>query len=222
MDSIIETSGSKNSFFSHVFSSSEESKSEILNTVQYGLLAIIPIVCLNKLIIQKFLPEASDEKSSIEIGIEIIIQMVIMLVGLILIHRIITYIPTYSGFKYSELILTSSLLTFLLILLSIQTKIGIKVSILADRVSNLWNGESSGDDSRQQRRSRQSSSGIQPARHVPSQADSMQMDDGMGRGFPPMPLSSSTASQVYSPAPMMDSGPVAANSLLGSSFGSLF
>ena len=87
--------GNKPTFFSHVFSTTEEGKAEIMNVVQYAMLGVIPIVVLNKLI-QRFIPDADVEKSSVELLIEILIQLVVMFVGVILIHRIITYIPTYS------------------------------------------------------------------------------------------------------------------------------
>ena len=50
-----------------------------------------------------------------------------MFVGVILIHRMITYVPTYSEFKYETLSLTNVLLAFMILVLSIQTKLGIKV-----------------------------------------------------------------------------------------------
>ena len=63
-----------------------------------------------------------------------------MFCGVILIHRVINYVPTYSGFKYESLNLTNVILAFLIIVLSIQTKLGIKVNILVDRALELWNG----------------------------------------------------------------------------------
>ena len=93
--------------------------------------------------IQRFVPEADSEKSSFEILAEIFIQILIMFIGIILIHRIIIYIPTYSGFKYELLNLTNVILAFLIIVLSIQTKLGIKVNIIVDRVNELWNGPES-------------------------------------------------------------------------------
>ena len=39
---------SNKSFLKHVFNFDDDSKSEILNILQYALLAIIPIVLLNK------------------------------------------------------------------------------------------------------------------------------------------------------------------------------
>ena len=39
---------SNKSFFKHVFNFDDDSKSDILNIIQYALIAIIPIVILNK------------------------------------------------------------------------------------------------------------------------------------------------------------------------------
>ena len=100
MDILQETTElSKKSFMSHVFNMGEESNAEILNVVQYSALGVVPIVVLNKLI-QRFIPEADADKSSLEVLAEIFIQLVVMFGGIIFIHRMITYIPTYSGFKY--------------------------------------------------------------------------------------------------------------------------
>ena len=124
---------------SHVFSMTEESNAEVLNVIQYSTMGVVPVVMLNKLI-QRFVPEAYPEKSSVEILLEVFIQLVVMFSGIIFIHRIINYLPTYSGFKYESLNLTNVILAFLIIVLSIQTKIGIKVNILVDRLHELWNG----------------------------------------------------------------------------------
>ena len=83
----------------------------MLNVIQYGLMAIIPVIVLNKLI-HRFIPEADPDKSSLELLVEMAIQIVLIFVGLILIHRIITYFPTYSGFKYENLTLTNIILAF--------------------------------------------------------------------------------------------------------------
>ena len=66
------TDESNKGFFKHVFNFDDDSKSDILNIIQYALLAIIPIVILNKTI-GKYVPEADDKKSSLEITAEVII-----------------------------------------------------------------------------------------------------------------------------------------------------
>jgi hypothetical protein len=136
----MDSSDDSKSFFKHVFNFDDDSKSEILNILQYSLIAIIPIVILNKTM-QKYVPESDDKKSSLEISAEVIIQIVVMFIGLLLIHRIITYIPTYSGSNYPEFHILYIILAILMITMSLQTKLGEKVSILVDRVSELWNGK---------------------------------------------------------------------------------
>jgi len=213
----------RKSFFSHVFSTSEESKAEVLNVVQYACLGVIPIVVLNKLI-QRFVPEADAEKSTLELLVEIFIQLIVMFCGIIVIHRVISYIPTYSGFKYENLTLTNVILAFLIIVLSIQTKLGIKVNILVDRVSELWNGP---QDKPAQKQVRNGSA------HAPSQADFLDHSLTQSELFPPAPVATTKASsgtydqmmrggnQVVNDIGSM-MGPMAANSVLGGSFGSFF
>lgn len=137
----MDSSDESKSFFKHVFNFDDDSKSEILNILQYSAIAIIPIVILNKTM-QKYVPESDDKKSSLEVSAEILVQIIIMFMGLLLIHRIITYIPTYSGAKYPEFHIVYIILAILMITMSLQTKLGEKVSILVDRISELWNGTS--------------------------------------------------------------------------------
>jgi hypothetical protein len=99
------------------------------------------------------------------------LQVVVMFVGVIMIHRIITYLPTYSGFRYEHLTLTNVVLAFLIIVLSLQTKLGIKVNILYDRLLDLWNG-TSGEEKKSNVRSRvRVSDSATNIIHNPSQAD---------------------------------------------------
>ena len=137
----MDSSDESKSFFKHVFNFDDDSKSEILNILQYSVIAIIPIVILNKTM-QKYVPESDDKKSSLEVSAEILVQIIIMFMGLLLIHRIITYIPTYSGAKYPDFHIVYIILAILMITMSLQTKLGEKVSILVDRISELWNGTS--------------------------------------------------------------------------------
>ena len=59
------TGSGKGGFFKHVFNFDEDSKAEMLNIVQYSVLALIPVVMFNKSM-QRFIPEADEEKGSIE------------------------------------------------------------------------------------------------------------------------------------------------------------
>ena len=69
LDEMTKSSG-KPGFFKHVFNFNEDSKAEMLNIIQYAVLAIIPIVILNKYIL-KFVPEADEDKGSLEIVAEV-------------------------------------------------------------------------------------------------------------------------------------------------------
>lgn len=185
MDIIQEKSlvSNKPTFFSHVFSTTEESKAEIMNVAQYAILAIIPVVLLNKTI-QRFIPDADQDASTIELLAEVVIQILIIFVGLVIIHRVISYIPTYSGYKYEPFILTNSILTFLVIVLSLQTKLGLKVNMLYERVVELWTGAPGGSGAATG--GKPASSSVRRSAHVPSQADSMDANpSGM---FPPAPV----------------------------------
>lgn len=211
-------------FLGHVFNTSDESNAEIMNITQYTLLSVIPVVMLNK-IVQRFIPEADPDKSSLEILVEIILQLVLMFVGIVFIHRIVTFAPTYSGYKYEHLTLTNAVIAFLVVVLSIQTKLGIKTNILFDRVVELWNGEDSSDRKRNVRNKVRFSEGM--SAHMPSQADHL---DTSGSSFMPPTSMTSTRQPANTYDTMMRGGPsneapgpMAANSVLGGGgFGSFF
>ena len=223
MDQHLQDGGEPNkiSLINHVFSTTDESKAELFNAVQYGLIGVVPVVLLNK-IIQKFIPDADPEKSSLEVLIEILIQLIIMLGGIILIHRLITYVPSYSGFKYDTLNITNVILAFLVIVLSLQTKIGLKVNILVERLMELYHGkpvEESMDNMKAKKKGAKT--------HNASQADNLD-DPSVQQGmFPPAPVATvnkppmdTFANSAMQNALAQESfGPMAANAAVGSSFG---
>ena len=219
--------GPNTSFFNHVFSTTDEGKGELLNVAQYAIMGVVPVIALNKLV-QQFVPEADHEKSSLELTIEILIQLIIMFCGIVLIHRGITYFPTYSGFHYDNLNITNVVLAFLVIVLSIQTKLGLKANILYDRVLELWNGPDYSNGKSNVRNKVRVSNG---SSHSPSQADHLDHSGVQMDMFPPAPAATAVKQSSGSydmsmrgnPAQQMaPAGPMAANSLLGSAFGALF
>lgn len=205
MDGGLYTGGEvRKTFFSHVFSTTEEGKAELLNVSQYAILGLIPIFALNKLI-QRFVPEADLEKSSLELLIEILIQVLVIFLGIILIHRIITYIPTYSGFKYENLTLINAILPFLVIVLSIQSKLGLKTNILYDRFLELWNGPSAEDQkkaaAKKQVRFGDITSLPSAPVHMASQADHLDDSTIQSSLFPPAPVATSIPKGVTAASP---------------------
>ena len=138
----MDSSDDSKGFLKHVFNFDDDSKYDILNIIQYAIIALIPVIILNKSM-SNYVPEADDKKSSVELSAEIIIQIIVMFIGLLMIHRVITFVPTYSGVKYPDFNIVFIILAVLMITLSLQTKLGEKVSILFDRLMDLWNGTDS-------------------------------------------------------------------------------
>ena len=228
---IAETVNKTEGFINKVTSFDAETKNNLLNGVQYVAIATLPVAMSGMLLNHLFGKSEPETKGSIELLAEIFIQLVIMFVGIIIIHRIITYIPTYSGFKYENLTLTNVVLAFLVIVLSIQTKLGLKVNILIDRALELWNGPSTHEKKEGMKNNMKVSKPV--SQHSPSQADYLD-NSGMQNGlFPPAPVSTTRQNSVMESydhmmhtggnGPVqMDPGPMAANGLLGGSFGSSF
>lgn len=129
-----------NGFIEHVFYLNDSNKNDLMNLLQYVILAIIPIIIINKLI-QNFIPDFDEEKDSIQITLECLAQIVSIFGSMFFIHRIITYIPTYSTQPYGDINLIGSGLAFLIIVLGLQTKLGEKVELLYTRIYNYWVGE---------------------------------------------------------------------------------
>jgi len=237
LDELSKTSSGKPGFFKHVFNFDEESKTEMLNIVQYSVVSLIPIVILNKLT-QRFVPEADDEKSSLEITAEVLAQVLFMFFGILIIHRIITYIPTYSGEKYAGFSVTNIILAMLVIITSLQTKLGEKISILFDRVVELWEGPK---DTKKNKKGNGTVKVSQPISQ--NQVAMNQSLNSMGStSISALPPSESTMTQqlpdydkmyqqdstplIGAATPGMEGldnmGPVAANSVGGGAFGSAF
>ena len=140
MDSI--ENADKVTFIKHMTELNAGDKATVMNMVQYALLAIVPIVIVLK-VIKMFVPEEDEEKGSMEILAESLGQIVAIVLSVWVINRIIVFIPTYSGVDYKPMDHTSFLLGFLIVLMTMQTKLGEKINILIERLMALWNGDSS-------------------------------------------------------------------------------
>ena len=216
-------SGSKISFLKHVFNFNEDSQSEMTNIVQYAITALIPVIVLNKSM-QHFIPEADDQKGSIELVVEIVGQVVIMFIGILIIHRMITFFPTYSGEKYTDFSITNIVLAFLIIVLSLQTKLGEKVSILVNRVIDAWEGKGSQTDSK-----KKSKSGVKVSQPISQQQQQTTSISSLPPPSQQQQQPSTDFNDMYQqqPTPLvaaqepMSDGPQAANAG-GGAFGSAF
>ena len=132
MDEVL-VGGEGDSFFSYMFSLSEGEKIDLLNMFQYLLLAIIPIMLVNKFI-TTYIPPVDRSKSLIEITSELIIQLVILFTFIYFIHKLILFIPTYSKNPYPTINFLPIILPVLIVLLSLDKNMHEKSSMLLNKV----------------------------------------------------------------------------------------
>jgi len=135
----------KEGFFGYVFNFDDNTKFTLLNLFQYTILGLIPIIILNKTM-QQYVPSADESKNNPEILLEIVVQLVIILVGIFFTHRLITYIPMYSGKGIGNINFANMILPFLVIILSLQTKLGEKVEILSYRFFDFIEGKTTNNN----------------------------------------------------------------------------
>ena len=159
-------------FFNYVFNFDNENKNRIMNMVQYTLLSIIPVLLILRGI-KHFIPEDDDSKGSFEILAESIGQVLIIIFSIWIINKIINFIPTYSGEEYPKFNEINFIIPFILILATMQTKLGAKFNILIDRTMNLITGKGGEEIQQNQQQGQNVVRVSQPlaGQHQPSQAD---------------------------------------------------
>lgn len=142
---LLQEGGSNNitatGFINHVFNFDSDSKTTMINMLQYIFLGLIPIVLVLKGI-KHYIPEEDDKKATPEILFEVALQLIIIFFAIWFIDRMIRYIPTYSGTNYHKFNEINYILPILIILVTMQTKLGAKINILAERTMDVWNGSS--------------------------------------------------------------------------------
>jgi len=120
-------------FFKYVFAFDDEVKCQVGNMLQYAALALLPVLGILKSV-QHLVPEEDPHKGSIMLAAESIGQIALVLVLMWLTDRVIRYIPTLSGCVYGEFQPVAFLLPFLIILATLQTKLGAKLSLIMERI----------------------------------------------------------------------------------------
>lgn len=227
-------------FFQYVFNFDEENKATILNMLQYTLLAIIPVLLILK-ITKHIIPEEDESKGSLEIVLESAGQIIIIMLAIWFTNKIINYIPTYSGEKYHAFNEITFIIPFMIILATMQTKLGAKFNILMERTVNIYKGKDSnkGKPTAQQANNNNGAPQQQQMmpQHQPSQSDYLDrnqllpsnlqltaMPPQQAPDFNQMYQNQATsmpgAAMPNTSMMMMDQGPMAANEAFGSGFGS--
>jgi hypothetical protein len=141
-DSIKTVKGDVFGFFKYVFNFDEDNTCEMMNIAQYTVMAIIPVLLILKGV-KNLVPEEDETKGSLEILAESVGQILFIVAAIWFTNKAIRYFPTYSGCDYEDFNPTSFMIPFLIILSTMQTKLGSKLNILVDRVLDAWHGRSS-------------------------------------------------------------------------------
>ena len=231
---------SPSGFFNYVFNFDSDNKAILLNMFQYIVIALIPVIVLLKLI-KEYIPEDDDKKESIELIIEIVIQIGVLFVAMYLIDKIIRYFPTYSNVPYTKFNEISFIIPTLVLIMTMQTKLGAKINILYDRVLEMWNGKNQSKGGNNQGNIRVSQPIVMPGSHQVSRADTL--DNTIMSQRPNQLPAQNNISLIDSLPNMMNNGggggnnmqnqamqnafmdsmePMAANGALGGAFGSSF
>lgn len=135
MDIAGEIPAKKKGFFEYVFNFDSDTKTHLLNIVQYIALIVLPLGSLDYLM-KKIFPDADEEKGSIELLGEILGQTILTIVFIVFIHRIITFIPTYSGVAIGNLNMWTLIVSFILAMFAVENQVSKKATILLTRLEN--------------------------------------------------------------------------------------
>lgn len=135
----------ENSFVQHVTRFDSETRSELTNLIQYLIIAIVPFYFLNRTV-NNLIPNFDEKKGNIELLGEVIIHSISILLGIYLIHRVISYIPTFSGDNHSEINFLNVVLVILFV--GMNSDNGKKVNHVYERLfeSNKENMENKKKD----------------------------------------------------------------------------
>lgn len=128
-------------FVNYILTFEKDQKNELMNMIQYSVLAIIPIMLVLRGV-KALVPEEDESKGCLEISAECVLQIIFMMVSIWLTDRIIRYMPTYSNAEYGKFYPVNFIVPFLIILITMQSKLGFKLNILIDRAMEKWNGTS--------------------------------------------------------------------------------
>ena len=207
-----------NGFFKYITTFEEEQKGELMNMIQYSILAIIPVIIILRSV-KSLVPEEDESKGCLELSMECMLQIIFVMVMIWITNRLIRYVPTYSGVDYKEFSPVNFILPFLIILCTMQSKLGYKLNIMTDRAMDMWHGNtkqqtvSQGQQNGAANGSANGAAGggggnpnfmIQPQQHQPSQADYLDTNNLL----PSNPQMSSMPNTQPSPQQMaMQQGP---------------
>ena len=71
-----------------------------------------------------------------------------MFIGLLLVDRIITFIPTYSGSEHKAVNMMTLIFVFIVLQMDSDSVLGRKMRMFAERLNQLWEGNREGNENK--------------------------------------------------------------------------
>ncbi len=133
----------KTGFIKHLTRFDAETKSELSNLLQYLIIIVIPIYLFNRFV-NGIIPVFDEKKGNIELLGEVIMQVVSLLLGFYIIHRVVLYIPTFSGNSLLDVNLMN--VALIIIFSGLNSENGKKINEVYNRLSAAWNGKKAEDN----------------------------------------------------------------------------
>lgn len=130
----------KKGFFDYVFNFDNTNSAQLGNMYQYTFIAI-PLVLLSLKSLNYFSPEIDDTKGTLEILFEIFVSINWIILSIWFINKIIRYIPTKSKMSYPIFNEVNFLIPLLIVLFTMNTKLGNKINILIERMVDVYDGK---------------------------------------------------------------------------------
>lgn len=136
----------KKGFFGYVFNFDDTNTGQLSNMYQYTFIAI-PLILLSLKLLNHFSPEFDENKGTLEVFFEILISINWILLTIWFVNKIIRFIPTKSKMSYPIFNETNFVLPLLIVLFTMNTKMGTKINLLIERAVDLYDGKTNLKDS---------------------------------------------------------------------------
>ena len=137
----------KKGFFDYVFNFDNTNSAQLGNMYQYTFIAI-PLVLLSLKSLNYFSPEIDDNKGTLEILFEIFVSINWIILSIWFVNKIIRYIPTKSKMSYPIFNEVNFLIPLLIVLFTMNTKLGNKINILIERMVDVYDGKTNLKDNK--------------------------------------------------------------------------
>lgn len=110
-----------------------ESKAQLFNTIQYAVLALLPLALLTR-VSTWIVPEFDNTKGGFEMLAECAAHMALLAAGIWATDRLIRYAPTYSGLPYPAYNGAAIVVPIAMVLIAVNNRLGDKVSAVIARL----------------------------------------------------------------------------------------